>query len=144
MRILLCTECFKTKLWNYGPFGTGIELIFVCFNSVFAFQYFSIGNQIASDGIVTAAKVTVIVNKFDSKVENGTDPLVSALLLWCFQYFQWSQGVWSNHSILCPIHQCAKILFSLQWLRVYIFESEYKAKNESKLLLLFILCLYSI
>lgn len=71
----------KIKLWNYWPFGTGIELIFLCFNSGLAFQYFSIGNQIALDSIVTAAKVTVIVNKFDSKVENGTDPLVSALLL---------------------------------------------------------------
>lgn len=52
---------FKIKHWNYCPFGTGIKLIFVCFNSVLAFQYFSTGNQIASDGTVTAAKVTVIV-----------------------------------------------------------------------------------
>lgn len=59
MRIFLCM--FKIKLWNYCPFATGIKLIFVCFYSVWAFQYFSIGNQIALDGIVIAAKVTVIV-----------------------------------------------------------------------------------
>lgn len=136
---------FKIKLWNYCPFGTGIKLIFVCFNSVLAFQYFSIGNQIALDGWIGCSKSDCDChNKSDGKVENGTDPPVSVLLLWCFQYLQWSQGVWSSHSILCPIQQCAKILFSFQWLRVYIFESEYKAKNESKLLLLFILCLHSI
>jgi len=37
----------KIKLWNYCPFGTGIELIFASFNSVLAFKYFSTGNQIA-------------------------------------------------------------------------------------------------
>lgn len=133
---------FIIKLWNYCPFGTGINLIFVCFNSVLAFQYFSIGNQIALDGTVTAVKVTLIV--ITNLMARLKMELIFQSVLWWLQYFQWSQGVWSSYSILCPIQQCAKILFSHQWLRVYIFESKYKAKNESKLLLLFTLCLYSI
>lgn len=58
--MLLCTK-FKIKLWNYYPFGTGRELIFAGFISVLAFQYFSTGNQIAYDGILTAVIDTVIV-----------------------------------------------------------------------------------
>lgn len=72
---------FKIKLWNYCPFGTGIKLIFVCFNSVLAFQYFSIGNQIALDAVVTAAKVTVIV------ITNLMARLKMGLILQSVYYF---------------------------------------------------------
>lgn len=83
---------FKIKLWNYCPFETGMKLIFVCFNTntIWAFQYFSIGNQIASDGIVTAVKVTVIV------ITNLMARLKMELILQSVYYFYDASSICSE------------------------------------------------